>query len=450
MSLDILGPGSALNAVTSRPSATTVWGSILTWFKPCSSITAQDGTQVTADWLNNLMAQLRTVISSAGVLQDGGDDMTWRAIEVMGLRYAVDSGAANALIISNAPPVPAYRAGLALAVKVAAANTGAATIAVDSVLPVANIVSISGAPLTGGEMAAGAIAFLVMDDALQFRLLIAIAPALSAPRTYYVNGSTGSDSYDGLASTVGSGHGPFKTIQHACNIATAVNTNGFTVTIDVADGTYAENVVVPQITGSGILQIIGDTTTPTNCIIAPAANSAIAFEQAGSYVLKGVELLCASATGADPGAGLIVGGSGCIVNIGNIVFGACATRHMFVEGGGTLNVLPTPQYLKVSGGTSRHMEVGGAGSSINLEAPDLTITTAVSITWWVVAAALGLIDGNNALLGFIPYNSITGKSNVTGTKYAVTMNSVVNTNGQGASYFPGGTAGATSTGGQYL
>jgi hypothetical protein len=47
-------------------------------------------------------------------------------------------------------------------------------------------------------------------------------------------------------------------------------------------------------------------------------------------------------------------------------------------------------------------------------------------------------------------SGITGAGNVTGLKFNVSGNSIINTFGGGTSYLPGSGAGITATGGQYL
>lgn len=79
---DLLGPASALNAVTSRPNDTRIFGPDDTWFKNCSSPTTQDGTRIEADWLNGILAQLRTAIVGMGIPIDNADDaMLLKAIQ---------------------------------------------------------------------------------------------------------------------------------------------------------------------------------------------------------------------------------------------------------------------------------------------------------------------------------------------------------------------------------
>jgi hypothetical protein len=170
MSTDVLGPAST-NAVTSRPSSTTSYGTADTWFKPCSSAAAQDGTQITSDWLNLILAQFRDAVVGSGIVQDNGDDMLWRVFEVMAPRYADDTGAANALVITNTPPVPAMRAGLVLAVKVAHTNTTASTVTFDgeTAVPIVNWVDASA--LAAGALVGGGVALMVGDDAGNMRLI---------------------------------------------------------------------------------------------------------------------------------------------------------------------------------------------------------------------------------------------------------------------------------------
>jgi hypothetical protein len=44
---------------------------------------------------------------------------------------------------------------------------------------------------------------------------------------------------------------------------------------------------------------------------------------------------------------------------------------------------------------------------------------------------------------------MSGKANITGTRYLAQLNGVINTAGAGITYLPGTIAGVTNTGGQY-
>jgi hypothetical protein len=52
--------------------------------------------------------------------------------------------------------------------------------------------------------------------------------------------------------------------------------------------------------------------------------------------------------------------------------------------------------------------------------------------------------------GYAPMPSAVSLGTATGQRYSITGNSIINTNGAATTYLPGGTAGATATGGQYL
>lgn len=83
MPLDLQGPSSNTpNVVTTQPSDTRVFGASDTFFKDCSSPSANDGTPVSAGWLNGVLQQLRRAIRGMGVTEDNADDdMLLKAIQ---------------------------------------------------------------------------------------------------------------------------------------------------------------------------------------------------------------------------------------------------------------------------------------------------------------------------------------------------------------------------------
>ncbi len=182
MALDILGPGSALNAVTSRPAQTTTYGAQRTWFKACTSLTAQDGTQLTNDWLNNMLAQERTAFDSTGIVEDGGDDMLYRAICAAGLPFATDvSVTPNVATVTFTPVLPPLLPGRAVLVAFANPNTAATQITVNTVSGnvTAAIVNPDLTALSPNAVIAGGIGLLVWDGTY-FQLVSRRGKALSA------------------------------------------------------------------------------------------------------------------------------------------------------------------------------------------------------------------------------------------------------------------------------
>lgn len=171
MTIDVLGPAS-VNAVTSRPNRSIVRGAANTWFKDCTDPQTEDGTILPADFFNDVLAQLRTTFTNAGITLDNADDMLWRAIRSQGLRYGVDTGSANTVVANFTPAVTSLYPGLPLLVKIAETNTGAATLAADG-QPAKSIINVDGTALSAGALRAGMIAWLAYDGtAFQLMCLI--------------------------------------------------------------------------------------------------------------------------------------------------------------------------------------------------------------------------------------------------------------------------------------
>jgi len=84
--------------------------------------------------------------------------------------------------------------------------------------------------------------------------------ATSANITYYV-ATTGLNSNTGLTSGTA-----FLTVQHAINMLPQFINH--TVIINVADGTYAETVIIGGLVGSGSLTVTGNVVTPTNVLVS--------------------------------------------------------------------------------------------------------------------------------------------------------------------------------------
>lgn len=78
--------------------------------------------------------------------------------------FFIDSGAANAMVVTvPSPLVVAYAAGLPFQVQVAAPNTGATTLTVNSLGSINVVYPGSGAAMLSGQLTAGAIVSLMFD-----------------------------------------------------------------------------------------------------------------------------------------------------------------------------------------------------------------------------------------------------------------------------------------------
>ena len=172
---DILGPANG-TAVTTRIAESRVFPTGDTWFKPCTTPAAQDGTQITASWLNGLMAQLRAAVRGNGKKLDGvtpiivedntNDGMLLGAMQQIAQRgqtnFVQDTGAVNALAGNPIPALAEIVPGVRISVKVANTNTGASTGTFSGFGPFP-IVKIGAYATIPGDLYAGYIAHLMWD-----------------------------------------------------------------------------------------------------------------------------------------------------------------------------------------------------------------------------------------------------------------------------------------------
>jgi hypothetical protein len=257
---------------------------------------------------------------------------------------------------------------------------------------------------------------------------------LRAPQTYYVNGATGNDNNNGLTTSTA-----FKTIQQALNTAITWNQNGFGVTINVAAGVYA-GIVLPQLNGTGGCTLIGSSTG--SCTISGVNQSAIlSYESTGGYDISNFTLTCAGV--GQPGdhmCGIQVQGPSSN-SIHDVKFLNCGEAHMMAVSGATL----TPSNgIEIAGSAGCHIWAEWNGHYTNDQMPYLPVLTISQ-----AVAFNSFAQSTNASFMMCNYKSIIGAGNVTAGKYYVANNSVMNTNGGGANYLPGNSAGLVTTGGQY-
>lgn len=347
--------------------------------------------------------------------------------------YGDDVGTANNVVATLSPIPLSYRKGMHVRVKMLSAPTGASVVNFNT-LGNKSVVKSGGLPLVGREWSIGDIVPMTYDGTnFQIQSPTGIRPVLTSAAIYYVNGTTGSDSNSGL--TAGS---PFLTIQKAVDTMAKFDNNGFDVTIIVADyGTGYGNTTLPRITGSGRCLIIGNITTPANCLCTGFGGTGTN----GLYWIQGFRIVNA---GGDAIFGDL---SGTIFYISNCELGACSGPAQVVMQRGAVGIMagaaqgvvsPT---LKVSGSCASHMLVSDGGQ-IAVYPQVLTITgTPTFASGWFNGQRTGVISAPTGVL----YSSVTGTAN--GPRYNAISNAVIDTVG---ATLPGSSAGTTSSGGQYL
>ena len=254
---------------------------------------------------------------------------------------------------------------------------------------------------------------------------------LAANRTYYVDNTNGSDSNNGLAS--GSGN-TFKTIQKVVNTVSALDINGFNVTIQVADGTYTGAVILKNVAGfsaAGNLTIQGNNTTPSNVLVSVISASAFAADGLSStWDIKDLKIQTTTS------GYCLFAQNGSAIRFGNLDFGACAGNHIVAQYGGA-SITAISNY-KISGGAGAHAEV--AAGVVSLQGRTVTLSGTPAFSYTFANAWRG---------GLLVADFMTFSGSATGSRYSATMNGVIVVGGGGASYFPGSSAGSASAGGQY-
>lgn len=257
-----------------------------------------------------------------------------------------------------------------------------------------------------------------------------IREKLVAARTYYVR-TDGSDSNTGLANTAG---GAFLTIQKAIDTAAGLDLSLYAVTVQVGAGTYTGTVVLKSYIGVGPINILGDETTPANCIISvTSANAVSGTGVKGVYTLRGFELRTTT-TGSS-----ITVASGTQLTIQNIRFGATAAGYIHISAA-TYAIVTITGNITITAGTDRHLFASTFGTINYSGTITVTLTGTPAFTYFAVAQRVGQIVTSS-----VP----TFSGGATGTRYIADTNSNIYTAGGGANFFPGNVAGSTASGGQY-
>jgi len=253
---------------------------------------------------------------------------------------------------------------------------------------------------------------------------------LNANRTYYVR-TDGSDSNNGLSNTSG---GAFLTIQKAVDTVAALDLSIYDVTIQVGNGTYSGSVAIATPFLGGNVTLKGDTTTPSNVVIATTNVNAITVGNKAAVCVQGFKLQTTT------GGHALIADNGAIVKVnGKMEYGACVGFHLYANGAGSRIVVSTG--YTISGNASAHW---GATDGGNL----LVFPNGLTITLSGTPAFSSGFAYASRVAGMTVWGH-TFSGAATGSRYMVDGNSVVFVNGGGATYLPGSGAGIAASGGQY-
>lgn len=270
----------------------------------------------------------------------------------------------------------------------------------------------------------------LLDDATaaQAQATLGLREVLTANRTYYVR-TDGSDSNNGLANTSG---GAFLTPQKAFDTACTIDLNGFTVTISVGSGSF-EGITFNKAWVGGNITIVG----------AGAANTTIASTNSGAafYVsapAPGVIRIDNLKITNSSGGGIRLDAYCRFLCGSGLEFGACTASHILAASPGAF-ITMLASYT-ISGGSIYHYNTQfGAFLRSN------SITVTISGT-----PAFSVAFANASNMGAMLTYSITWSGSATGVRYTTSAGGGINSQGGGASFFPGNSAGSATSPGWYL
>lgn len=250
---------------------------------------------------------------------------------------------------------------------------------------------------------------------------------LTANTTFYVR-TDGNDANTGLVNSAG---GAFLTINGAISaLFKNWDANGFSVTIAPQAGSFtAGGDIVGRMPGQVtpiLINGLGATTIITN------ASNGFSSTFGGSVRLQNMKIGSASnAFYVSSGSEIRIGTGIEVTGIGpsaNAIFGGSTGGQHIVE-----------QNMTISGGGGCFINLA---TGANWSANTITFTFTGSPTFSVVVAQ-AIVNASITTFG------CTFSGTVNGQRYLVANNAVITTNSGGANYFPGTSAGAALTGGQY-
>lgn len=238
---------------------------------------------------------------------------------------------------------------------------------------------------------------------------------LTANRTYYVR-TGGNNNCNGLTNADGSsGNCAFLTIQKAIDVVwDTIDQAGYTVTIQVADGTYTGAVTRygAAVGGTPVLQ--GNTTTPANVVISvtsPASGAAIDLRRGAALEVKGLKIQTTTS-----GHGFHISNQARLIISGNMDFGAVAAgySHLLADHNATLG--GNSSYTISGGGYSHILASNGSNIEFIQGSPTITLSGTPAFTQAFIVLNQGATCEINA----------TYSGSATGPRWDLSDNSVLN------------------------
>ncbi|WP_454908374.1 hypothetical protein [Variovorax gossypii] len=162
-----------MKRIDTSTKATDLFGAGKHGFRNSNLPLGVAATDFNADWPNNLQEEIARVVEAAGIVLDGAVfTQLLQALRSNSLVCAVDTGAANAVVLTYTPAISSLVDGMVLWFKAKAANTGVVTLNVNG-LGASPLVGAGNVALQGGEVVANGKCLVVWDATISKWVLIA-------------------------------------------------------------------------------------------------------------------------------------------------------------------------------------------------------------------------------------------------------------------------------------
>ena len=204
--------------------------------------------------------------------------------------------------------------------------------------------------------------------------------------------------------------------------------------VNAADNTNYAPLLANIPTVGGPVIFIGDTTTPTNCVINSTSGDCFSGIGNGiSLFVKGFSTI--SNTGSGDGGVSAFSGANVTIN-GNMNFGPTTSLapQIYAGLGGVMNF--TTAAYSINGNANQHL-CAQNGGIINMGDQAVTLNGTPAYGSGFAEVDVG---------GIIVCPGLTFSGSATGPRYAANTNGVIQTNGGGPNFFPGSSAGTTNNG----
>lgn len=323
----------------------------------------------------------------------------------------------------------------------------------------ARIMSAQGGLVVNPSTGQASVDFSQMPDSVLqvFLQQIKVPYWLERNTAFYVNVATGSDTLDegrGLSAGM-----PFKTLQNCLNyIAENYNISTFRCTVNISSGDYTPegNINLPSYQSTtGIILLQGDTNNYPVLSGLSISNASVYW--ARNVKVVGIESQQGNVSRISASNGGTIQLFGTQVDITEKKSTSALDIGIMAISGGSVSI-PASSSFEDAGITflcSNSVEIYAPimlqqGGSMSMLA-DISIVGDISCDSFINASDLSVFRRSRSLLAYpgrLSQINMTGTA--TGYHFKITGNSIVNTQGGGPDFFPGDTAGTTSTGGQYI